>query len=65
MKCSGVLKARNLEELKATNRDAIGNNRGAISVPDCKFGSAYFNVTRLLEAFHDYEERFGRLLVFA
>ena len=34
MKCSGVLKARNLEELKATNRDAIGNSRGAILVPD-------------------------------
>jgi len=65
MKCLGVLKARNLEELKATNRDAIGNSRGVISVPDCKFGSAYFNMTRLLESCHDCEERFGRLLGFA
>jgi len=65
MKCSGVLKARNLEALKATNRDTIGNSRGAISVPDCKFGSAYFNVTRLLEACHDCEERSRRFLGFA
>jgi len=65
MKCSGVLKAINLEELKATNRDAIGNSRGAILVLDCKFGSAYFNVTRLLEACHDFKERSGRLIGFA
>jgi len=62
MKCSGVLKARNLEELKATNCDAIGNSRGTILVPDCKFGSTYFNVTRLLEVCHHYEERSRRLL---
>ena len=65
MKCSGVLKARNLEELKATNHDAIGNSRGTILVPDCKFGSTYFNVTRLLEVCHHYEERSRRLLGFA
>jgi hypothetical protein len=45
--------------MNCRNRDAIGNSRGATLVPDFKFGSAYFNVTRLMEAYHDCEEGSG------